>query len=407
MRKIDILLFLFLITVGSFIRFYNVDHVLPYGWDQTRDAFQVKSILAGNFTLEGPRTGVGHFHLGPLWFYLLVPFFYFTNLDPIASQHLNILICTITFGVLFYVTKKLFSPRLALLILGMYAFNNYMINLNIVPWNVSLMPLLSILIFYFTYKTFQEKKFMWSIALFTSCGIAFHAHFSAIVFPLMLSILWLLNKDKREIFLLLIKSLPFYLVWFIPIIFAYITTNYSDYHRMQDFLKNYFVGFHLKFLLHRLPDFFVQFRLLLTLPIFVGYLILAGNFLLYFKTSKTHKLYLKIFFSWMLSFILIFGAYGGQISEYYFLFTLPVVYYSFLVLLQRLFSIQNKMIPSLLLLCFISYYMYQNIQTYTDHKEKKGLAEQRESVRERIKKGKKIPYKDGTIEHYFYLLYKN
>jgi len=401
MNKILIGLLAVIIIGGMLLRFFNIEAVFPYGWDQVRDAYQVKDILNGNIALEGPRTGVGHFHLGPLWFYLLVPFYYFTHLDPIASQYLNILICLTTFGIIFYVTKKLFTIPLALLILYMYATNAYLVGINRIPWNVSLMPCLAFLTFYLFFKTFQKKTFTYAALLMTCCGISFHAHFSAIVFPMMIGLLWLMDRNKK-LLITLIKAVPFYVVWFIPTILSSFLTNYSDYHLINNFLHDYIVGFHLQFLLHQLPQTFILFRLVLLAPFILALFLVTILLLGYFSADKKEKLYCKIIFSMLISFVIIFGIYGGQVSEYYFLFTLPAIYYTFLMLLT--WALRFRVVTYILLALYLSFYTYQNVSSY--RMPLYGLDDQRKSVENQMKSKEKFIIKDDEIESYLYLLYK-
>lgn len=81
-----VLVFIAIIIVGLYLRFYNFQYTISFGWDQARDAMVVRDILSGHLTLLGPRTGEGHIHLGPAYYYLLAPFYFITNLDPIASD---------------------------------------------------------------------------------------------------------------------------------------------------------------------------------------------------------------------------------------------------------------------------------------------------------------------------------
>src|SRR5882672_8531794 len=134
------LVFLLILFVGLYLRFYNIQYITHFGWDQGRDAWTILQILHGQLTLIGPRTGVGHMHIGPVYYYLLAPFFYFSHLDPMASNYFNIICVIINFIILFIVTKKLYNNYAALFVSIVYAVNNKIIGIDQVPWNVTLMP---------------------------------------------------------------------------------------------------------------------------------------------------------------------------------------------------------------------------------------------------------------------------
>lgn len=397
--------FVMVVLIGLLLRFYHIEQVIGFGWDQARDSFHVSRLLHGTLLLDGPKTGIGNFHLGPLYFYLLAPFYFFTNLDPIGSQYANILLSALTFVIIFFVTKKLFSLPFAFLAIGMYAINSYIADLNRIPWNVSLIPPLSFLIFYFTYRTFTEKKFVPTALLMTCCGMFFHAHFTALVFPLAIILLWLLNSDKVKLLKLFILTLPFYLLWYIPTIVSFFTTDHSHYYLARDFMTYYFVGVHLQFVLYRLPDAVIQFRNLLLLPRFGDYLFIVGILALYFFSNR--KLEIRIMLSWILATIAVFGVYGGPISDYYFFFTLPVVLYSFLILVEYLTKLHKPLALTLLSL-FLIYYMYSNLLHGFDILQRKGgLAEQRKTVQKMIQRREIMQFNEGDIRSYFYYLYTN
>ena len=81
------LAFFGLLLIGLYLRFWNIENSFQFGWDQARDAWKVRDILTGTLVLNGPRTGIGHFHLGPIWYYYLAPFYFLT---PVSYTHLDV-----------------------------------------------------------------------------------------------------------------------------------------------------------------------------------------------------------------------------------------------------------------------------------------------------------------------------
>ncbi|HEX8932479.1 MAG TPA: glycosyltransferase family 39 protein [Patescibacteria group bacterium] len=400
-KKLETVSLICIIIIGLFIRFHDIVNIFPFGWDQARDSFAVVSLVKGQQLLEGPKTGIGNFHLGPLYFFLLAPFFLLTGFDPIALQYLNITINLLTLIIIFYTTKKLFSTNSALMILGMYALNAYVINMNRIPWNVTLVPALSFLIFYFTYQTFKTKQFKPTAILMTCCGIFFHAHFTAVVFPIMLGLLWLVNNHKLKMLWLFLQTLPFYLVWFVPTFIDFFITKQSHYYLTRDFLKYYFVGFHLQFFLYRLPSVLIQYFTLLSLPLVAGYLLLVVLGIGYFFTKE--KLMIKIIFAWLLATFFIFGIYGGPISDYYLFFTLPAVYYTFVIIVREIFKLP-RVIALVIVGIFLTYYAYVNL--INDFQQANGgYTKQRDFARERARVSNPINFNEGDIESYLYFLY--
>lgn len=110
-----------IVAVAMYLRFYRIYDTQPFGWDQARDAWKTRDILTGQVVLNGPRTGIGHFHLGSLWYYFLAPFYYFSKLNPISANYLNFIINLFNILALSWVTKKIYSERTAILVTILYS----------------------------------------------------------------------------------------------------------------------------------------------------------------------------------------------------------------------------------------------------------------------------------------------
>ena len=52
-----ILIFWLIVLVGMYLRFYRIESVQSFGWDQARDAWKTRDIIKGQIVLNGPRTG--------------------------------------------------------------------------------------------------------------------------------------------------------------------------------------------------------------------------------------------------------------------------------------------------------------------------------------------------------------
>jgi 4-amino-4-deoxy-L-arabinose transferase-like glycosyltransferase len=273
---------------------------MSFGWDQSRDAWVVRDILHGQYTLVGPRTGIGQFHLGPLYYYVLVPFFFITKFDPMGSNYLNIILNIVNFVILYIVTRKMFGTYASLFVIGVYAVSNYIVGINRVPWNVTLMPGISALIFFSLYQIYK-KKYVWVYIASLLAGLYFHIHFTAVFLPPIILLSLAFVPQKKLLLKHVVFSFPLFFVWFIPNIIQEVTSQHKDYGRYQEFLKYYFIGFHGKFLLHRLNDALVMFRVILYYPPFqiLTYLILpVFIFLSCWKSTKQDKLFAYLLSLW-------------------------------------------------------------------------------------------------------------
>lgn len=398
--------FIPILLIGLYLRFYRIEEVLSFGWDQGRDAWEVRNIIKGEFTLIGPRTGVGNFHLGPIYYYLLTPFFYATNLDPIASNYFNIIANIINFIILFVVTKKIFNNQAALCVTLIYATNQYLMGSR-VPWNVTLMPGVAALIFLSITKVYQEN-YKWVFVAWTLSGFFFNLHFTAVFLPPIIIASFIFVKDKIRVLKYSILSLPLYIVWFIPN-FLYELQNFNaDYYRIQNFLKDYYIGFHLRFMLHRLPDSLIQFEKIMNYPP-VSYLkfIIPLVFLcvaFFLGKEKKDRVFAYLISLWFIIPLIGFTIYGGPISDYYFLYNAPMVLFVLWYLWEKLLQLKFKPIY-IILIIFWGLYIYYNTKDSWVKPTYGGLRAQKDSVRKEIINGRKIDYKEGDIRSYLYTIW--
>jgi hypothetical protein len=198
-------------------------------------------------------------------------------------------------------------------------------------------------------------------------------------------------------------SITLYLILFIPII-IYNFNGIGDKGLFSDFFKYYFIGFHLRFLLHRLPDALIMFAMIWHNSVlkYLTYMVPSIFILQLFFEKDKHKRLLGYLISvWFIVPLFCFTLYGGPISEYYLLFTVPMVLYILVYLQEKLF--QFKFIPSLIILIiFWSIYTFFNTQDQWIKPVNGGLAAQKESTKQAIKNGGKIEYNEGDIKSYLY-----
>ncbi len=403
------LIFILIVIVGMYLRFYKIDTYRTFGWDQARDAWKVRDIIKGQIVLIGPRTGVGQFHLGPFWYYLLAPFYYLTGMDPKAANYLNMLVNLFNFAVIFVITKKIYDKNIALFVSFIYATNRYLIEINRVPWNVSLVPGAALLIFYSIYKIVYEKKYKWILALSFLVGLFFHLHFSVVFLPLIIILSFVLVKNKKKTFIWGIVSLPLLFIWFIPNIIYDLQTKNNNLNLFNNFLKDYFIkGFHFRFFLYRLNDAFIQFQAILSLPNTYKYLkfIIPVIFsvTVFFDKDKKQKILGYLIMLWFLAPAIGYSFYGGLTSEYYMLMNSVLVIYILAYLQRKILQIKFKPIILLSVIFWIGFTYIQTKNLWIKIPDR-GLIDQKKEVQKRIRLNEKIEYKEGEIESYLWQIW--
>src|SRR3989338_9951008 len=100
---------LFIIGVALFFRLYKLKEFYGFAHDQDLYSFVVRDILSGHFRLIGQMTSVDGVFIGPLYYYLLVPFFALFKMDPLSAVIPSTLIGILTIISIYWVFSKLFN----------------------------------------------------------------------------------------------------------------------------------------------------------------------------------------------------------------------------------------------------------------------------------------------------------
>jgi len=405
-----ILIFLVIFAVGMNLRFYKIQENLQFGWDQARDAWKTRDILMGHLVLNGPRTGIGHFNLGPLWYYLLAPFYFLTNLDPMGANYFNILINVFNFIVIFYVTRKIFDDYSALFTSLIFATSQYLMEITRTPWNVSPIVGVSTLIFYGIYQIVYKGKYRWIPVVAFLTGFFSHLHFQVIFLPPIILLSLILAKNKMKVFWLGLISLPLFFIWFIPSFLWNLQTKNGNFNQFNNFLKYSLIDrFHLRFFLYRLHDSFIQFQTVLSLPPknyqFLQFVLPTIFFLLVlFEKNKKLKKLGYLISLWFVVPAFMYAFYGGMTSEYYVLLNAVMVIYVLVYLQKKLLKLMFK--PALIILTVVwIFFVYHNTKNYWIKSNYGGLARQKDDTKRTIKLKQKIKYDEGYINAYLYQIW--
>jgi hypothetical protein len=409
-NKWYIIIFLAILSFGMYLRFWNIQYVQGFGWDQARDAWKVRDLLAGNYPLEGPKTGIGQFHLGPLHYYFMAPFFIATQLDPMASNYYNIFINTLTFLVVFFVLRSIFNTKTALIGLLLYATSWYLIRQNIIPWNVSLLNITSFTIFLLIIQIVVKQKYKLIPFLAMMAGFFFHVHFTAIFIIPIIGLSLLLSKHKLTMFKYSIASLPLFFIFLIPNLLFDLNNDRGDTIRLTRFFDEYYHGFSFRFMLHKSSDAMLMFQMLIKNPLFdaLKYIIPITFYLyVYFKEKSDDKRLIALLtLPWLILPWWGFTLYSGPTSDYYYLINLPIAFYIILYLQNELIKLKPKVVIPILVILWLSYIHY-NTQEFLIKPKQGGLEQTKQEVQLALKESRTFSYNEGDIKPYLVTIWKD
>lgn len=403
--------FLILLLIGMYLRFWNIANTFEYGWDQARDAWKVRDILTGTLVLNGPRTGVGHFNLGPVWYYYLAPFYFLTRLDPIAAQYGNMLVNFFNFIAFFWVTKRIFGSKFALVATSMYTVSGYLIEINRTPWNVSPVLGVSALIFYCLHEIVIHNKHKLMLPLMFLTGLFLHLHFAFVFLPPIIFLSLLLAKQKRKVIRWGLYGLPLFVLWTLPLIFLDIEWKGGNTNMFQSFLKDYFIdGFHFRFFMIRIHDAFIQYQQVLAIAHTMAWakFVVPVIFVLVTLTERGKALARNaLMLFWFLVPAVVYSFYAGTTSEYYVLLNAPMVIYCVVYLVQKLYRFKKipKYLVLLVAIVAFGYYTYHTSSNQWIKASYGGLAKQKEETRKCIQSGCVKEYNEGFIDSYLYSIW--
>lgn len=331
--KLEILVLSTLLCLTLFTHFYKLFSYFNLTGDPGRDAVVVYDIIINKkLTLIGPKASAGGFYYGPWYFYLLVPFFLLTKLDPIAALLLSIIIGILTVFLIYLITKEIFGQKVAFFSSFLYAVSPFVIEQVRRGWNPSSMPFFPLLCFYFFYKFLKEGKIKFLVYWGISFGLGLHFHFSLIFsLPVYLSFFFLLKKTKGAYKGLVIAIIAI-LFFFLPVFIFEIRHNFIT---TKSFISFLFFGVEKGKIYHPPMSISYYFYLIswaLTSLIFVGefknflfftFFIIFG-LVFFLKRKEVFKdfafLYLLILFFGSL---FVLGFYKGPVHPYYWVFVLP------------------------------------------------------------------------------------
>jgi len=73
-----------ILSLAFFLRVYRIDQLLGFYYDQGRDALVIWDLIHnGKFFLIGPTTGIEGVFRGPFYYYLITPFYWLGNGNPV------------------------------------------------------------------------------------------------------------------------------------------------------------------------------------------------------------------------------------------------------------------------------------------------------------------------------------
>lgn len=317
-------LLLGILLVGFFLRIYKLDELFFYGHDNDLAGWVVKDVVVNkHLRLVGQETSTRGIFIGPLYYYLLIPFYLLTGMDPIGGAFLVTFLGILSIYSCYFVVSRAFSKRGGLIAAFIYATSIYTVlnDREVVP---TMPVMLWSIWFLYALHLVLNRKYSYGLIIFgLLSGLIWHLNVSLVlVFPLV-PIAILLSKSKpklKDISLGLLTflgaSLPLIafelkhnLLQTRALVAAFSTSQgdiVSGWEKVQRTLLLLGKNFSSLFWAHALPT-----------PHKFALYLLAGLGVYLFYKKLISRQWAVLVSLWLVAYVVFFSFYSKILSEYY------------------------------------------------------------------------------------------
>lgn len=216
-----------ILAVSFFFRTYQIVERFDFGHDGDLSAWIVKDIAVNHhFRLIGQLTTAPGIFIGPIYYYLLIPFYFLTNMDPVGGVVLITILGILTTLSYYLVFGKLFNQKLGLIAAFLEATLLSLINLD--RWVVPSTPSnLWVIWYFYTIAAVSQGNFSVLPLLGILIGLIWNIHIALAPCLVAVPVAFIVSKKlpKLKQVLLGIAAL---LVTSIPLILFEMRHNFSQ-----------------------------------------------------------------------------------------------------------------------------------------------------------------------------------
>jgi len=314
-----------IVLIAIFLRTYQIVERFEFSHDADLYSWIVKDITVNHhFRLLGQLTSAPGIFIGPIFYYLLIPFFWLSGMDPIGASILGVFIGVFTILSYYFVLSKLFNKQVGLIAAFLHAV--LLTTISFDRWIVPTIPtkLWAIWFLYCLLMICRGKLFILPL-LGILIGLIWHIHIALIPSLLALPAAFFVSKklpNKKQ----LIGFLLTLVVTSLPLAIFELRHNFQQtFGLIENFsIKNegadgfYKVKLVFEMITKNINNlFFMPHNFKLTNNfLFIPAILLSGLLLIKIKLIQTKELI--PLYAWFFGVFLFFALSSSPISEYYF-----------------------------------------------------------------------------------------
>lgn len=207
------ILFLAIIILAAFLRFYKLPDWFYFMIDEERDAFIIRRILVEKRPVLIGGSIPGGLYIGPAFYYISAIIMFFSKLNPIGEGVVASLLGTISVWLIYKVGKKLFSSSVGIFSSLFYSVSYLVVIYNRIYWPLVAAPIIALITYYSLIKIKQKHwKYIYVITAAAIIGAQSDpSNFSTL---LLIIVFWVFHKVpinkqvKRGLALFAIAHIP-------------------------------------------------------------------------------------------------------------------------------------------------------------------------------------------------------
>ena len=202
-NKLPLILLILILVLAAFLRLWTIGDYMEFLGDEGRDAIIARGILHGDLTLLGPRSSAGDFFMGPFYYYLITPFLWIANYNPVGPAIMVALLGIATVFLIYIVGRKFFGEVAGLSAAALYAASPLVLAYSHSSWNPDVLPFFALLTMFIAYLTITNNK-SWKYYLLIGIliGICLQLHYLSLFLAIIIAIYILLYSPKKIITIL-------------------------------------------------------------------------------------------------------------------------------------------------------------------------------------------------------------
>lgn len=168
--------------------------------DQGRDAVIIRRIiLFEKFPLIGPPSSIGEVFLGPFYYYVVAPFLWLFQSNPIGlAIGVGLLSMALTY-LIYHLVKKIVSREVALILAMMMSVSALFVDIGRFSWNPNLLPVFSFITLTLFFLSLHGKRVpLYSLLFGIFFGLSFQLHHLAALLGIPVILYYLLFLIRKR-----------------------------------------------------------------------------------------------------------------------------------------------------------------------------------------------------------------